>query len=131
MNKPSAQPKCKPGISLSDRAERFADARGMPRAEIRGTSCVRASVRFRHDLWLYLSRFSRFAEIASEFEFKRQTVYGGIRAARDRARSDKLSRPAEKTKRACLTCDEAFESEGPHNRMCGKCRQKSFYDGRC
>ncbi len=129
MNKPRAQPN--PGISLSDRAERFADAQGMPRAEIRGTSGIHASVRFRHELWLHLSRFSRFADIASEFGFKRQTVYCGIRAARDRARSDKLSRPAKKTNRACLSCRETFESEGNHNWLCDKCRKKSVYDGRC
>ncbi len=131
MTEPRAQPKCKPGISLSDRAERFADARGMPRAEIRGSCGVRVSVRFRHDLWLHLSRFSRFADIASEFGFPKQTVYCGIRAARDRTRSDKLEKPAKRTNRACMTCREAFESEGPHNRMCAKCREKSVYDGRC
>jgi len=27
--------------------------------------------------------------------------------------------------RHCLCCDKSFESEGPHNRMCNKCRQLS------
>lgn len=28
-------------------------------------------------------------------------------------------RPA---RRRCLACGEAFDSEGPHNRRCGKCK---------
>jgi hypothetical protein len=29
---------------------------------------------------------------------------------------------AKRGPRNCLCCDEQFTSEGPHNRMCGRCR---------
>jgi len=32
---------------------------------------------------------------------------------------------ADKTKRPCLRCRAPFRSEGPHNRMCAKCRTVS------
>lgn len=32
---------------------------------------------------------------------------------------------ADKTRRPCLRCRELFRSEGPHNRMCPKCRTVS------
>lgn len=34
------------------------------------------------------------------------------------------ARPSPK-ERACMTCTKPFLSEGPHNRMCGSCRQLS------
>lgn len=30
--------------------------------------------------------------------------------------------------RPCLRCREAFESEGPHNRLCDKCREYGGID---
>lgn len=30
-----------------------------------------------------------------------------------------------KTQRACLCCGATFQSEGPHNRLCERCRRQS------
>lgn len=35
-----------------------------------------------------------------------------------------LSKPRT-TKRNCMCCQRSFASEGPHNRLCTTCRQKS------
>lgn len=39
------------------------------------------------------------------------------------AAADRLERAARRRIRACLCCDKAFMSDGPHNRLCGPCRQ--------
>lgn len=41
------------------------------------------------------------------------------------AHAGRLELQARSRRRACLTCGTAFSSEGPHNRMCPACRQKS------
>lgn len=38
-------------------------------------------------------------------------------------RREALLRKAQRKPRSCLRCGEAFESEGPHHRMCGACRR--------
>lgn len=38
---------------------------------------------------------------------------------------EKLNRAARKRERPCMCCGTAFDSEGPHNRMCGTCRTKT------
>jgi hypothetical protein len=43
-------------------------------------------------------------------------------AKRDHARP---TGPTRKQNRACMTCKASFKSEGPHNRMCGRCRSQS------
>ncbi len=43
-------------------------------------------------------------------------------AALDRARRGALAR-----ERKCMTCRTSFLSEGPHNRMCGPCRNRSAF----
>lgn len=35
---------------------------------------------------------------------------------------EKLERKARSTKRACMCCRTVFLSEGPHNRLCNRCR---------
>ncbi|MFV0409776.1 MAG: hypothetical protein ACK5LJ_08825 [Paracoccus sp. (in: a-proteobacteria)] len=37
--------------------------------------------------------------------------------------ADKLERQARRKRRACLSCGTQFTSEGPHHRMCGRCRR--------
>lgn len=39
-------------------------------------------------------------------------------------RIDALSLKAKKKERACMCCRAKFLSDGPHNRLCGKCRAK-------
>lgn len=34
-------------------------------------------------------------------------------------------KPYAKTTRPCLCCGRPFASEGPHNRLCGRCRYQS------
>jgi len=48
----------------------------------------------------------------------------------DEAR-DRIEREARRKHRACITCGDIFTSEGPGNRMCGKCRATSseIFDG--
>lgn len=36
---------------------------------------------------------------------------------------DREIRRRKSVRRACLCCGEAFTSEGPHNRMCVRCRR--------
>lgn len=36
--------------------------------------------------------------------------------------AERLTRAARVKTRACLCCRKSFESEGPHHRMCGTCR---------
>ena len=31
--------------------------------------------------------------------------------------------------RNCMACGEPFESEGWHNRMCRRCRKRTYFDG--
>ena len=38
-------------------------------------------------------------------------------------RRDAMIRRAERRRRACLRCGGAFESDGPHHRMCVECRR--------
>ena len=38
---------------------------------------------------------------------------------------DKLNRKAAASTRPCLCCGARFNSEGPHNRMCGTCRSRA------
>jgi uncharacterized paraquat-inducible protein A len=40
----------------------------------------------------------------------------------------KAKASANKKTRACLKCLELFESEGPHNRKCDKCRKEEGYE---
>ncbi|KQI69410.1 hypothetical protein AN189_03030 [Loktanella sp. 3ANDIMAR09] len=42
---------------------------------------------------------------------------------------DRLERKAKERERKCITCTEAFLSEGPHNRMCNGCRSRISDDG--
>ncbi|MGH1579052.1 hypothetical protein [Planktotalea sp.] len=42
---------------------------------------------------------------------------------------ERLKREENSQERSCMTCDTAFLSEGPHNRLCTACRARSFYDG--
>lgn len=37
----------------------------------------------------------------------------------------RLEKTAKTRTRPCLCCSNDFKSEGPHNRMCQKCRQMS------
>lgn len=37
--------------------------------------------------------------------------------------AEKLRRKAAQTKRKCLSCSTVFVSDGPHNRMCDRCRR--------
>lgn len=37
----------------------------------------------------------------------------------------RLERQSREQARACLTCGETFVSEGPHNRLCSRCRHRS------
>lgn len=41
---------------------------------------------------------------------------------RAQAIADGKNRRVRVKARACMTCAEAFESEGPHHRMCKRCR---------
>ena len=43
----------------------------------------------------------------------------------------RIIRPAGDTAkvRNCMACGEPFESEGWHNRMCRRCRKRTYYDG--
>jgi hypothetical protein len=43
-------------------------------------------------------------------------------AKRDHARP---TAPTRQQERPCITCKTSFKSEGPHNRMCGRCRSQS------
>lgn len=36
----------------------------------------------------------------------------------------RVQREEQLQKRDCMTCQNAFISEGSHNRMCGKCRRE-------
>jgi hypothetical protein len=52
---------------------------------------------------------------------------GRTRTAQEMAKfRARLKRPVEPkpntTPRKCLRCQKTFDSEGPHNRMCGSCR---------
>ncbi|MDO5643624.1 MAG: hypothetical protein Q4G26_14720 [Paracoccus sp. (in: a-proteobacteria)] len=38
------------------------------------------------------------------------------------AYADDLARRARYKRRPCLTCGTEFVSQGPHHRMCGRCR---------
>ncbi len=55
-----------------------------------------------------------------------QKVYGPVtmRSVAEDAR-DRLERAARCKERACLTCGELFLSEGPHHRMCARCRAEA------
>ena len=51
----------------------------------------------------------------------------GVYADLDRAqtRQESLERHARPIRRPCLCCQDIFYSEGPHNRLCNRCRHKS------
>jgi len=59
-------------------------------------------------------------------------VYGAVSARwyAEEAR-DRIGREARRKCRPCLTCGDIFTSDGPGNRMCGKCRANStaIFDG--
>lgn len=38
---------------------------------------------------------------------------------------------SRKAKRICLRCRKEFNSEGPQNRICYGCRQKTVFDSGC
>lgn len=44
---------------------------------------------------------------------------------------DRIEREARRERRPCITCGSTFTSDGPGNRMCGKCRANStaIFDG--
>jgi hypothetical protein len=50
----------------------------------------------------------------------RTRMLRAARAAEERAHRY-VNRPRT-TERACLRCQKTFDSEGPHNRLCGSCR---------
>lgn len=37
---------------------------------------------------------------------------------------ERVRRKARETRRSCLCCSVTFRSEGPHNRLCDRCRSK-------
>lgn len=39
------------------------------------------------------------------------------------SRADRLNREARSRERRCMCCAATFLSEGPHNRMCDRCRR--------
>ena len=39
-------------------------------------------------------------------------------------RLETLSTQAVRRERPCMCCQQTFMSEGPHNRLCGRCRSK-------
>lgn len=43
-------------------------------------------------------------------------------AAEAEIRLDKIRRKEASTRRPCMCCRQRFDSEGPHNRLCGRCR---------
>ena len=45
------------------------------------------------------------------------------KAGENRSPRLELKMKIKKTKRRCLCCDHAFDSEGPHNRMCVPCKR--------
>lgn len=61
-----------------------------------------------------------------------EKVYGAV-SARWRAEEarDRIEREARRKRRPCITCGDIFTSDGPGNRMCGKCRANStaIFDG--
>jgi len=42
---------------------------------------------------------------------------------------ERLKRGAKVQTRKCMSCASSFTSEGPHNRLCNRCRSRSIYDG--
>lgn len=46
------------------------------------------------------------------------------RAAVPPASTVKPRRRSVQQERKCMTCQQPFPSEGPHNRMCGRCRRQ-------
>lgn len=52
----------------------------------------------------------------------RRRVSGPTRLADAEAARDRLERKARSKDRACLCCGTRFMSEGPHNRLCARCR---------
>lgn len=54
---------------------------------------------------------------------KVQDLFGGMSQVEARAHNLEKAAKPRKT-RACLTCRQSFESEGPHNRMCDDCRNQ-------
>lgn len=59
-------------------------------------------------------------------------VYGAVwdKYRAENAR-DRIEREARRKRRPCITCGDIFRSDGPGNRMCGKCRANStaIFDG--
>lgn len=58
-------------------------------------------------------------ELAEALGVKHQVVSKAFR------RTEVVSNPhrEKSVRRLCMTCDAHFWSEGPHNRMCDRCRQ--------
>lgn len=61
-----------------------------------------------------------------------QKVYDAV-SARWRAEGacERIEREARRKRLPCITCGDVFTSDGPGNRMCGKCRGNStaIFDG--
>ncbi|WP_194094852.1 hypothetical protein [Marivivens aquimaris] len=63
--------------------------------------------------------------LSAVFNSKGEQVSPAMAAHEAQRRID-IKRPVLMTsERACLCCNERFQSEGSHNRMCDKCRVKS------
>ena len=57
--------------------------------------------------------------ISKRMERPESSIYRRIQTLR---LSDK---PKKTTARVCMCCSKSFISEGPHNRLCGRCRNLS------
>lgn len=60
-----------------------------------------------------------------------QKVYGPADQYTAENARDRIEREARRKSRPCITCGDIFMSDGPGNRMCGKCRANStaIFDG--
>jgi len=61
-----------------------------------------------------------------------EKVYGAVSELwRAEETRDRIEREARRKRRPCITCGDIFMSDGPGNRMCGKCRANStaIFDG--
>lgn len=52
-------------------------------------------------------------------------VFGPATIAQAEEKRDALVRKAKRKKRKCISCPEEIMSEGPHHRMCARCRNVS------
>lgn len=62
-------------------------------------------------------------EVADALGVKPQVVCSALRRLEGRPKASK-PRLEKSVRRLCMTCDAHFWSEGPHNRMCERCRQR-------